>query len=100
MTVAGQRQVTYSYDNSNRLTQIAQGTSTVGFSYDTANRRLALTLINGVNMSHSYHNNHLYLCVRDFLRENQFIDTAELRREVAADMKRLLPGLLILEEQN
>lgn len=39
MTVAGQPQVTYSYDNANRLTQITQGTSTVGFSYDTVNRR-------------------------------------------------------------
>ena len=43
----------------------------------------------------------LYFCVRDFLRENpQFVDTPQLRRVVAADMKRLLPGLLILEEQN
>jgi RHS repeat-associated protein len=56
MTVAGQLQVTYSYDNANRLTQIAQGTSTVGFSYDTANRRSTLTLSNGVNMSYTYDN--------------------------------------------
>ena len=56
MTVAGQPQVTYSYDNANRLTQIAQGTSTVGFSYDTANRRSTLTLSNGVNMSYTYDN--------------------------------------------
>jgi YD repeat-containing protein len=45
-----------SYDNANRLTQIAQGTSTVGFSYDTANRRSTLTLNNGVNMSYTYDN--------------------------------------------
>ncbi|MGZ4828196.1 MAG: RHS repeat-associated core domain-containing protein, partial [Candidatus Angelobacter sp.] len=56
MTVAGQPQVTYSYDNANRLTQIAQGTSTVGFSYDTANRRSTLTLSNGVNMIYTYDN--------------------------------------------
>jgi hypothetical protein len=42
----------------------------------------------------------LYLCVGDFLRENQLVDTSELRRVVAEDMKRLLPGILILEEQN
>jgi hypothetical protein len=42
----------------------------------------------------------LYFCVTDFLRENQFVCTADLRRLVAEDMKRLLPGLLILEEQN
>ena len=56
MTVAGQPQVTYSYDNANRLTQIAQGMSTVGFSYDTANRRSTLTLSNGVNISYTYDN--------------------------------------------
>jgi hypothetical protein len=33
-------------DYNNRLTQIAQGTSTVGCSYDTANRRSILTLSN------------------------------------------------------
>jgi len=38
--------------NADRLTQIAQGTSTVGFSYDNANRRSTLTLSNGVNMSY------------------------------------------------
>jgi RHS repeat-associated protein len=54
MTVAGQPQVTYSYDNANRLTQIAQGTSTVGFSYDNLNRRSTLTLSNGVNLSYTY----------------------------------------------
>jgi hypothetical protein len=56
MTVAGQPQVTYSYDNANRLTQIAQGTSTVGFSFDNINRRSTLTLSNGVNMSYTYDN--------------------------------------------
>jgi YD repeat-containing protein len=56
MTVAGQPQITYTYDNANRLTQIVQGTSTVGFSYDTANRRSTLTLSNGVNVSYSYDN--------------------------------------------
>ena len=56
MTVAGQPQVTYSYDNADRLTQIAQGTSTVGFSYDTASRRSTLTMSNGVNMAYTYDN--------------------------------------------
>ncbi|HVB86246.1 MAG TPA: RHS repeat domain-containing protein [Candidatus Dormibacteraeota bacterium] len=35
----------------NRLTQITQGTSTVSFAYDNANRRTSLTLPNGVTMS-------------------------------------------------
>lgn len=51
MTVAGQPQVTYTYDNADRLTRIAQGTSTVGFSYDNANRRSTLTLSNGLNVA-------------------------------------------------
>jgi uncharacterized protein RhaS with RHS repeats len=38
------------------LTQIAQGTSTVGFSYDNANRRSTLSLSNGVNVSYTYDN--------------------------------------------
>src|SRR5262249_38926133 len=56
MTVSGQPQVTYNYDNADRLTQITQGASTVGFSYDNANRRLTLTLSNGVNVSYAYDN--------------------------------------------
>jgi hypothetical protein len=41
MTLAGQPAVNY-FDNPNRLTQIAQGSSTVSFSYDnqSANQRL------------------------------------------------------------
>jgi len=35
---------------------IAQGTSTIGFSYDNANRRSTLTMSNGVNMSYTYDN--------------------------------------------
>jgi len=46
--VAGQPQVTYTYDIANRLGQIAQGTSTVGFTYDDANRRSTLTLPNNI----------------------------------------------------
>jgi RHS repeat-associated protein len=41
-------------DNTNRLTQIAQGTPTVSFAYDAANRRTSLTLPNSVVMSYSY----------------------------------------------
>lgn len=57
MAVAGQPQVSYSYDNGNRLTQITQGTSNVGFSYDNGNRRTSLTLPNGVSVSYSFDNN-------------------------------------------
>jgi YD repeat-containing protein len=44
----------YTFDNADRLAQIAQGTSTVAFSYDAANRRTALTLPNGVVTGYSY----------------------------------------------
>jgi YD repeat-containing protein len=39
MTVAGQPQVTYGYDDANRLTSITQNSAAVGFTYDDANRR-------------------------------------------------------------
>src|SRR6185312_15340269 len=42
--------------NADRLTQIAQGATTVGFGYDNDNRRSTLTLSNGVNISYSYDN--------------------------------------------
>src|SRR5207249_4470716 len=54
MTVAGQAAVGYTYDLAGRLTQIAQGASTVGFSYDSASRRTSLTLPNGVMVAYSY----------------------------------------------
>jgi hypothetical protein len=41
-----------------------------------------------------------YFCVMDFLRAHQLVDTPELRRVVAEDLKRMFPGVLILEEQN
>ena len=44
----------YTYDLANRLTQIAQGASTVGFSYDSASRRTSLTLPNGVTVAYSF----------------------------------------------
>jgi RHS repeat-associated protein len=56
MQAAGQPQVSYTFDNANRLTQIAQSTSTVGFSYDNANRRSTLTLPNGIVATYSYDN--------------------------------------------
>jgi RHS repeat-associated protein len=54
MQIAGQSQVSYAYDNGNRLTQILQGNSTVGFSYDNDSRRSTLTLPNGIVGSYSY----------------------------------------------
>jgi hypothetical protein len=41
-----------------------------------------------------------YFCVTDFLRAHQLVETPELRRVVAEDMKRMFPSVLILEEQN
>jgi RHS repeat-associated protein len=49
--------VVYTYDDANRLTQMSQGTSSVGFSYDNANRRSLLTLPNGVTATYTYDNN-------------------------------------------
>jgi RHS repeat-associated protein len=56
MTVVGQPQVSYNFDNADRLTGITQGSQSVGFSYDSANRRTCLTLPNGVIVSYGYDN--------------------------------------------
>jgi YD repeat-containing protein len=44
----------YTYDPSNRLTQITQGSSIVSFTYDAAGRRTSLTLPNGVLVEYAY----------------------------------------------
>jgi RHS repeat-associated protein len=54
MTVAGQPQVTYTYDNGGRLTAIAQGTQSATLAYDGADRRTTLVLPNGVSASYGY----------------------------------------------
>jgi YD repeat-containing protein len=56
MQVSGQSQVSYTWDNANRLTGIAQGSSAVGINYDNANRRTSLTLPNGVTVGYSVDN--------------------------------------------
>jgi len=54
MTVGGQPAVSYTWDNANRLTQLSQGASTVSFGYDSANRRISLTLPDNVAVSYGY----------------------------------------------
>jgi hypothetical protein len=54
LLVVGQAQVSYTWDNANRLTGINQGSSGVGLAYDNANRRTTLTLPNGVTASYGY----------------------------------------------
>jgi RHS repeat-associated protein len=56
MTITGQPAVTYTYDNGNRLLQIQQGTQTVGFAYDAANRRIQTVLPNGITINYGYDN--------------------------------------------
>ena len=56
MQVLGQSQVIYTWDNADRLSGITQGSSSVGFSYDSANRRTTLTLPNGVTVTYTYDN--------------------------------------------
>ena len=56
MTVAGQPQVSYIWDNANRLTAITQSSSAVGINYDNANRRTSLALPNGVTVGYSVDN--------------------------------------------
>jgi RHS repeat-associated protein len=54
MTVVGQPQVVYTYDNANRLTQIQQGTSTVTIGYDDADRRTSVTYPNTNSVTYAY----------------------------------------------
>jgi YD repeat-containing protein len=54
MTVAGQPQVTYTYDNANRLTTITQSTSTVTIGYDDADRRTSVTYPNTNKVEYAY----------------------------------------------
>ena len=53
MQVAGQAQVSYTWDDADRLTAITQGSSAVGINYDNANRRTSLTLPDGVTVGYS-----------------------------------------------
>src|SRR5258708_15647885 len=54
MTVSGQVQVVYTWDNANRLGQITQGSANVSLSYDNANRNTSVTLPNGIVGTYSY----------------------------------------------
>ena len=54
MTVVGQTQVTYTYDNANRLTTITQGTDTVTLAYDDADRRTSVTYPNTNKIEYGY----------------------------------------------
>ena len=54
MTVVGQPQVTYTYDNANRLTTIQQSTSTVTIGYDDADRRTSGTYPNTNKIEYVY----------------------------------------------
>jgi RHS repeat-associated protein len=54
MLVAGQPAVSYGYDGADRLVQITQGSTSVGFVYDPNNHRTGLTLPNGVNVQYAF----------------------------------------------
>ena len=54
MTVGGQAQVVYGYDDANRLTSITQGPSVVSINYDDADRKSTVTLPNGVIATYGY----------------------------------------------
>jgi RHS repeat-associated protein len=54
MTVVGQPQVVYTYDNANRLTNIQQGTSNIVIGYDDADRRTSVTYPNTNSITYAY----------------------------------------------
>jgi len=63
MTVVEQSAIFYGWNDANRLTAIAQGSSAVGINYDHANRRTSLTLPNGVTVGYSVDNDSRITCV-------------------------------------
>jgi RHS repeat-associated protein len=54
MTVSGQSQVNYVFDNANRLTSITQAAANLSFGYDNDGRRTSMTLPNGILAVYSY----------------------------------------------
>ncbi len=54
MAVPGQSRTSYAWDNASRLTGITQGSTSVGFSCDAANRRIQLTLPNRMVLAYTY----------------------------------------------
>jgi RHS repeat-associated protein len=56
MTVGGQPQVAYGYDNADRLTSITQGAQAVGFGYDNIDRQTSQTLPGGITTDYAYDN--------------------------------------------
>jgi YD repeat-containing protein len=54
MAVAGQPTVSHVWDNANRLPGITQGTTSIPFNSDNANRKTKLTLPNGIVLTYTY----------------------------------------------
>ena len=54
MTVAGQPDVLYTYNDADRLTGLTRDTLSVALAYDEANRRTSLTLPNGTVTEYGY----------------------------------------------
>jgi RHS repeat-associated protein len=48
--------VSYSYDDTSRLTTITRGSDNFGFGYDDANRRTSMTYPNGIATAYTYDN--------------------------------------------
>jgi RHS repeat-associated protein len=53
MQAASQAQVSYSYDNADRLTGISQGSTNLSFGYDAAGRRTSATLPGGITATYT-----------------------------------------------
>ena len=54
MQAGSQAQATSTYDNADRLTGITQGSNSVAFVYDVANRRTSATLPGGITATYAY----------------------------------------------
>ncbi|BCJ55388.1 hypothetical protein Asp14428_68630 [Actinoplanes sp. NBRC 14428] len=54
MTVPGQAQTTYDYNNADQLTTVTRGTDVTGIGYDALGRRQTLTLPAGITQTYGY----------------------------------------------
>jgi RHS repeat-associated protein len=54
MSVSGQSQISYGFDNASRLTSITQGSASVSFGYDNDGRRVSLVLPNSITANYAY----------------------------------------------
>ena len=105
MTAQGQPVVTYTWDASNRLTQIQQAAGTINgntpqtitFQYDNGNRRTQTVLSNGVTVAYTYDNANRILGIAYTQSDGPTIGNLSYTYDAAGPMP--TPDSVILERE-